>query len=38
MPLLVCRKVVHGDTVVVQSLESACIHGWACLIMCGWGR
>ena len=23
---------------VVQSLESACIHGWACPIMCGWGR
>jgi hypothetical protein len=38
MPLLVWRKTVHGDVAVVQSLESACIHGWACPIMCGWGR
>src|SRR6266700_1819311 len=38
MPLLVYRKAVHGDVAVVQSLESACIHGWACPIMSGWGR
>jgi hypothetical protein len=38
MPLLVWRKAVHGDVAVVQSLESACIHGWACPIMSGWGR
>jgi hypothetical protein len=38
MPLLVCRKVVHGDAGAVQSLDSACIHGQAYLIMCGWGR
>jgi hypothetical protein len=33
-----CRKTVHGDVAVVQSLESACIRGWVCPIMCGWGR
>jgi hypothetical protein len=38
MPLLVCRKAVHGDVAVVQPLESICIHGWACLIMSGWER
>jgi hypothetical protein len=38
MPLLVWRKTVHGDVAVVQSLESACILGWACPIMSGWGR
>jgi hypothetical protein len=35
MPLLVCRKAVHGVVAVVQSLESACIRGWACPIMSG---
>ena len=38
MPLLVCRKTVYGDVAAVRSLESACIRGWACPIMSGWGR
>ena len=38
MPLLVCRKAVRGVVVVVWSLDSACIHGWVCRMMCGWGR